>query len=84
MNAPARIEPRLLTKEQAAAYCGYSPSSFARHVDAGTFPGPVPATHRWDRKALDRALDRASGIPSRNSAEDALAEWGAKHGARHA
>ena len=54
-------QPRLLSRERAASYCGLSPNQFTEEVDAGTFPGPVPLkrTRRtlWDRIALDRALD---------------------------
>jgi hypothetical protein len=25
-------------------------------------PGPIPGTHKWDRKAIDASLDRLSGL----------------------
>jgi hypothetical protein len=59
----AAIEPRGLTKEQAAAYAGCDTSSaFDSWVRRGILPKPIPGTHRWDRKAIDAALDRASGL----------------------
>ena len=49
---------RLLAREEAAAYCDLSPSGFDTWVRAGRLPGPIPGTRRYDRKALDAALDR--------------------------
>ena len=59
------IAPRLLTREQAAAYCGLSVHGFSDWVKAGRLPGPIRGTTRWDRKAIDAALDQASGIGPR-------------------
>ena len=62
---PAGLQPRGLTREQAAVYCGCStPGAFDRWVRDGLVPGPIPGTHRWDRLAIDRALDKLSGIES--------------------
>jgi hypothetical protein len=48
----------------AAAYCGVTVATFARWVSEGRVPKPLPGTRRWDRKAIDLALDKASGIPA--------------------
>ena len=57
------IRPRGLTREEATAYCGCgSMATFSNWVRRGIIPGPVPGTKRWDRKAIDAALDRASGL----------------------
>lgn len=71
------LRPRLMTRAQAAAYCAMTASRFSQLVKAGTFPGPIPGTTRWDRVAIDAALDRHSGIsPSKNDrAGAALDEW---------
>ena len=60
---PQGMTPRLLTKEQAAAYCSMSPDAFEARIrphvpplDIGTRP------LLWDVKALDRWLDEQSGI----------------------
>ena len=56
-------QPRGMTQEEAAAYCGCeSMAAFSDWVRRGIVPGPLPGTHRWDRKAIDAALDRASGL----------------------
>ena len=71
------IEPRGLTREDAAAYCGLTPEGFDEWVRRGIVPGPIPGTQRWDRKAIDLALDRASGIATMK--ESAFDDWKARH-----
>jgi hypothetical protein len=57
------LEKRCLTKQEAAAYCGCRTlAAFDQWRAKGIVPPPIPGTNRWDRKALDAALDRASGI----------------------
>jgi predicted DNA-binding transcriptional regulator AlpA len=75
------IAPRLLTREQAAAYCGLSVYGFSEWVKTTRLPGPIPGTIRWDRKAIDAALDVLSRIDA-NSEGEALDQWKAKHHAR--
>lgn len=62
--APFRsiIEPRLLTRQQAAERCGLTESGFSSWVIRKLVPGSLPGTRRWDAKALDQALDRLSGL----------------------
>lgn len=65
------LEPRLLTRAEAATYCKLSPSGFDEWISEGRLPKAIPDTHRWDRKAIDLALDKASGIePESPSAYD--------------
>jgi hypothetical protein len=68
---------RGLTRGQAAAYCGLSPAGFDDWVGRGIVPGRIPGTQRWDRRAIDLALDRASGIET-NAAGTAFDEWKAR------
>ena len=57
------IEPRGMSKEQAAAYAGCETlSAFNDWIRRGLMPGPIRGTHTWDRKAIDAALDRLSGL----------------------
>ena len=57
------IVPRLLTRQEAAAYCRCeSLSAFSDWVRRGILPGPIPGTHKWDKKAIDSTLDRLSGL----------------------
>ena len=66
----APISPRMLTKEQAAHYCGLSVPAFI-----GACPPPAVSlgktsrTHRWDIRQLDRWLDTFTGSSSAASVE---------------
>lgn len=60
---PIGITPRMLSREQAAEYCGCdSLSTFDAWQRRGIVPSAMPETSKWDRKAIDRALDRQSGL----------------------
>jgi hypothetical protein len=59
-----------LTKQEAADYCGYnSLAAFDRWRQKGIVPEAIPGTNRWDRKALDAARDRASGLVTESAPE---------------
>lgn len=76
---PLSLPPRGLSREQAAAYCGCeSLSAFDDWVRRKLVPGPMKGTHRWDRKALDAALDRLSGL-GKDEADMSFEEWAAHH-----
>ena len=70
-NQPAR----LVTKVQAATYCGTSTATFAKWVVAGILPSTVSITGRYDMRALDAALDKLSGIKSIEQPEDSFDAW---------
>lgn len=60
---PRGMTPRLLTAEQAAAYCGVGRENFEARV--GVRPVKVFGNRvLYDRVALDRWLDQVSGVPS--------------------
>jgi excisionase family DNA binding protein len=63
-ETPQPLAPRALTTTQAAAYVGVSAKTFSKLVDKGMFDAPMMLAdqRRWDRRALDRAMDRMSGI----------------------
>lgn len=66
MNAPRAIEPpvkRMLSRVEAAAYCGVSPSTFDKMVKDGLIPSPLKiyARNLFDRHKLDAALNALSG-----------------------
>ena len=73
--APKEIVPRLLTRSQAAAYCSLSVRSFSEWVRAGKMPAPIAGTGRWDWRAIDAALDKASGLEKSATQEDAFDTW---------
>ncbi|MCP1768669.1 hypothetical protein M2202_009882 [Bradyrhizobium japonicum] len=73
-NAP--VPRRGMTKDEAADYCGCATTAaFDVWIRKGIVPGAIPGTNRWDRKAIDMALDRASNIEDRDSTVSLLAEW---------
>jgi hypothetical protein len=63
-----------LSKKEAALYAGCGTlSAFNDWVRRGILPGPIPRTHKWDRKAIDWALDKASGLEQISMYEKGLA-----------
>ncbi len=76
-------QARGLTLAEAAAYCGVTPATFLAWRRAGLVPMPWPGTRIYDRKALDAALDRASGIVPR-SRPTPYDEWKESRDAREA
>ncbi|MGX0963196.1 hypothetical protein AB7M63_003645 [Bradyrhizobium japonicum] len=74
-------EKRCLTKQEAADYCGCNTlAAFDQWRAKGIVPDAIPGTNRWDRKALDQALDRASGIVTVSDAElTPYQRWKADH-----
>jgi hypothetical protein len=78
MTAPANdnTAPRLITKKAAAAHCGVSAPTFVKWVLAGAMPPALPVIKKWDRKAIDLALDKASGLEVHSEpTESALEKW---------
>jgi predicted DNA-binding transcriptional regulator AlpA len=63
-HLPASIAPRGLNVHQVAEYIGISAPTFLLAVAAGRYPKPIPFGRRdvWDKKAVDLAMDRESGI----------------------
>ncbi len=58
--------PRLLCPELAPKYVRVGKTKFLADVEAGFWPPPIYLGRlpRWDRLALDAAVDRLSGISS--------------------
>jgi len=60
--------PRYLSREEAARYVGVSTAVFETEVARGIWPSAMRRGSRgggpltWDRIALDKAADRASGL----------------------
>jgi hypothetical protein len=71
----------------AAAYLGLTGAAFSKWVAEGRIPKPLPGTRRWDRKAIDLALDRISGIATWavvSETEDEFEKWEREYEARKA
>src|SRR6516165_1908011 len=80
------IEARGISKQEAAAYAGCDTlSAFSDWIRRGIMPGPIPGTHKWDRKAIDAALDRLSGLePTIEPQRSPYDDWKASQNARAA
>jgi predicted DNA-binding transcriptional regulator AlpA len=63
-----RIVPRGLSRTEAAAYIGVSPSLFDAMVKDGRMPQPIPINSRrvWDRVKLDTAFEALDDTPEDN------------------
>jgi len=68
------MQPRGLTIEQAAEYCGITAASYRNWMKCGRVPKPWPGTRRIDRIALDAALD-SIGDKTNNSGLSLYASW---------
>lgn len=72
------FEPRFLSREDAAAYLGVCPNTFDSEVKSGMWPPPMRRGAKlravtWDRRALDAAADRHSGLANPASSADTIA-----------
>ena len=59
--------PRLASEVQAAAHIGLDLATFRAWVAAGRLPHALPDCGKYDMKAIHLALDRMSGIASREN-----------------
>jgi hypothetical protein len=74
-QAPPAIPPRGLSRTQAAAYVGLSPSAFDAARRAGIYPNPTLPGGRYDRQLLDEVMSRLSGIALKSEGVSALDWW---------
>ncbi len=82
ISPPPILSPRGLSRIQAAAYVGLSPSAFSAARRAGKYPGPTLPGGRYDRRLLDEAMNRLSAISSESDAITPLEAWRRQRGAR--
>lgn len=77
-------ERRVFNCDEAASYVGVSPGHFRKLVEQGAMPPPLaPLGHvrRWDKEALNKVLDGASGIAgSAGAAPGAYEAWSSARG----
>jgi hypothetical protein len=78
----SRHSPRLLTRRQAAIYCGISVPTFAAHCPVRPVSlGPGKRLERYDIHSLDRWIDTLSGAAA-PSGKDWLAALELDHDGR--
>ena len=70
-----RVEPRGLSRVEAADYVGVSPSMFDILVQDGRMPQPKRINSRvvWDRRRLDEAFEELPDGVERNPWDEAAA-----------
>jgi hypothetical protein len=78
---PLSLPPRGLTREQAAAFVGLSPSGFDKARSEGHYPHPTLPGGRYDRALLELAMSRMSGILPASEPESPLDRWRTSRGA---
>jgi hypothetical protein len=71
-----------MTREMAAYYVGISPTTFDVRVRSGVYPGPHE-DGRYDRVALDLAVDRQSGLDADDTDGDDDEGWDIREPGRH-
>lgn len=62
MKLPPGMTPRLLSRVQAAAYCGVVAETFDTHVAPMVKPVAIGARRLWDVRAIDAWLDQEGGL----------------------
>jgi excisionase family DNA binding protein len=64
IHALPASERRVYNRDEAASYVGVSPGFFESLVAGGKMPSALPMgrIRRWDKVALDRALDVLGGV----------------------
>lgn len=76
-----------MSGREAASYCNVTLATWVKWVALSIVPPPLPGTRRWDRKALDLALDKLSGIEAPRHQDDgdaALERWMREDAAKQA
>ena len=69
------LAPRGLSRCAAAARAGLTPSGFDKARRDGKYPAPTLPGGRYDRRLLDEAMDRLSGIRGCEETVTALDAW---------
>ena len=53
--------PAVMSRGIAAEYCSLAVSGFDQWVREGRLPPPLPASKRWSKGAIDRAIAKMDG-----------------------
>jgi predicted DNA-binding transcriptional regulator AlpA len=69
---PQALPPRGLSREQAAAYIGISPSLFDMLIRDGRMPGPIRINSRvvWDKLKVDAAFEALADADDNTDADE--------------
>ena len=73
--------PRCVRRKEIEQAYGLKPAVFSRLVAKGIMPLRVPGTRMWDRRAIDHALDKISGLGQASNDNDTEADrWFRENG----
>ena len=80
-DRPWVVVPRGLSRHEAAAFVGLSPTAFDNARREGKYPNPTLPGKRYDRSLLEKAMDNLSGLAT-DSIQPALDKWRTSRGSR--
>ena len=73
--------PRCVWRKEIEQAYGLKPAVFSRLVAKGIMPLRVPGTRMWDRRAIDHALDKISGLGQASNDNETKADrWFRENG----
>jgi hypothetical protein len=75
LTTPGKIIPRGLSRREAAALTGLSPTAFDKARREGKYPGPTLPGARYDRNLIEKAMNRWSGLNEEETPASALDAW---------
>lgn len=67
--------PLVLTRREAAKMCAISMQTFNSWVRKGILPGPIHATRRWSRSAIERYLEGRIAASSATNQPSPFEQW---------
>lgn len=75
-NSRLPLDKRLcLTRAEVGELCGLTPAAVSAWVRKGILPPPIAGTQRFDRRAVEKALDNAAGRVSHDDSGDVYDSW---------
>ena len=81
-RAGQEITPRGLSRCQAAALTGLSPSGYDKARREGKYPGPTLPGGRYDRDLIEKAMNALSDLVDSEKPDSALDAWRKRSGSR--
>lgn len=66
---------RLISKKEAADYCGISCTTYDRWAEKRLVPGFLPEIRKIDRFALEKAVDKLARTRRRSTPASGLDAW---------
>jgi hypothetical protein len=74
-RVPPELNSRGLDRRRAAELVGLSPSGYDQARREGKYPGPTLPGKKYDRKLIEQAMNRWSGLDEKQTPASALDRW---------